>query len=1333
MNFPSIDIQGSILSAEILGKIRAEQEDYQQGKDFNPSLNNSKLKDEISLAWQDTKAQWTIFNNKLKRSKQSESAATETRQFWIIPLLANLGYDFQYLKAAEEINGKSFWINFRDQERGGFPLYIAGVYESLDKRPENKSLRISPHALVQEYLNYSEHLYGFVTNGKQFRLLRDASRLTRLSYLEFNLEKILEEDLYADFVIFYRLLHASRMPQTSDQGPDSIIEKYHQKGLEAGATIRNKLGSAVKQTIENLANGFINHPKNQDLRQLAQQGTLPQEEYYRQMLRIIYRILYLFVIEERNVVFNDSKDPQIRRFSQIYYKHYSLLRLRKLAKRVYPPDASHHYDLWMSLVSSFSLFEKSETGNKLGIMALQGDLFNYGAIATNSYNLHECYLSNSVLLSAIKALAYFENDQQVLIAVNYGGLDVEEFGSVYEGLLELKLEVKPVEGSDDFACKLAGSSERSKSGSHYTPEELVQPLIKHSLQYLIDERKDKPNAIQELLNLKICDVACGSGHILLSAARKIALEVACLRETEASNSKEKIEQPSPLYLRRAMREVIRNCIFGVDKNPLAVELCKVALWLEAHNPGEPLNFLDHHIKCGDAIVGLSHRGQLENGIADQAFKAFTDEEKEHNFEMTNPKGKKKLVSVASAFTEMNKGERKVFAVTREGKGGVQLTTDYNETIQKELKQALNDYESVNKLPETTPEEISNKKKAHTQFLNSKGYSWLKLMADTQIGQFFIPKTLKNKDYLVTDKEFRQMLAGYKGWQGPKTAKATAIAQEKRFFHWFLEFPEVFQQKNGFDCVLGNPPFLGGQKLTGAYGNDFLEYIKFAYDPIGAVDLVTYFFRRIFNLLNPNGFQSLISTNTIAQGSAREGGLDVICAQNGIINHAVRSMRWPGQAAVEVSLVTIHKGHWNKEIILDNKKVDRITPYLDDSEVIGNPWQLKQNSGKSFQGSIVLGKGFILSPEEAGALIAKDARNKDVLFPYLNGDDLNNDPEQKPSRWVINFFDWDEEKARSYPDCFKIIELLVKPERQRWEKDKDGKDIIGSYALRKPLPQKWWIYGEKRPALYNTISKLDQVMVIAQVSKTLAFTFVPRDQVISMMCIAFAFDDYLMFGLLQNSIHHSWVQKYASALKSDTRYTPSDVFDTYPMPHTLNSLQKQKIVALGKRYYAKREFVMKNLQIGLTKVYNLFHNKSLIKISLDQEHIEDKIFENKYGKDNLWLKRHLKNNQLASYNEVVKWFEELRILQSELDLLVVELYQWHDLKLQHDFYELEHLSENDRLRFTIHPDNRKEVLKRLLKLNNELYKTQIINKGLMPKSSNKKKKNIKDDDTLPTLF
>jgi len=203
--------------------------------------------------------------------------------------------------------------------------------------------------------------------------------------------------------------------------------------------------------------------------------------------------------------------------------------------------------------------------------------------------------------------------------------------------------------------------------------------------------------------------------------------------------------------------------------------------------------------------------------------------------------------------------------------------------------------------------------------------------------------------------------------------------------------------------------------------------------------------------------------------------------------------------------------------------------------------LLANKGKSFQGSIVLGKGFILTPEEALALMDKDPRNKDVLFPYLNGDDLNNSPTQEPSRWVINFFDWSEEKAKTYPDCFDIVERLVKPERLI-QKDKRGKE-------------KWWQFLRSRKELYAATSELDQVMVIAQVSKTLAFTFVPKNQVISMMCIVLVFDDYVTFGLLQNPIHQSWVQKYASALKSDTRYTPSDVFETFPLPQIANNEKK----------------------------------------------------------------------------------------------------------------------------------------------------------------------------------
>lgn len=957
MNFPSIDIQGSIISTDLLSKIRTEQANFQQGKDFIKDYTNARLKDEISSAWQDAKGQWTIFRNKLSRLDEKETATTETRNFWIIPLLSNLGYNLNFSRQAEELNGKSFPISYRDSQLDGFPVYIGGFNESLDKRPENKQLRVSPHAMLQEYLNYSEHLYGLVTNGKQLRLLRDASRITRLSYVEFNLQKMMEEDLYSDFVLLYRLLHTSRMPQKMDGGAESIIEKYHHEGLEAGSTIRNKLGNAVKDSIKALANGFINHPDNSLLRTAMQEGKLNADDFYHHQLRIIYRLLFLFVIEERNLVYAESKTPETKRFNHIYFNYYSLLRLRKLAKKLPPPDAQRHYDLWQSLLSTFALFENKNMGEKLGIMSLQGDLFSSDAIGNYIYDLHNCRLSNAVLLKVLKDLGYFENENGVLTAVNYGGLDVEEFGSVYEGLLELKLKIEPIAGSETYSCNFDSSSERSKSGSHYTPEELVQPLIKHSLEYLIDDRvkpyqqkkATKENTVDSLLSLKICDVACGSGHILLSAARRLSLEIARVQTDE--------DQPNPLAVRKALKRVIMQCIYGVDKNPLAVELCKVALWLEAHNPGEPLNFLDHHIKCGDAIVGLAHREELENGIADEAFKTLPGDDKE----------------IAKLFREQNSRERKI----RTAKA-TQLKAEFEKTTASSVEEAMAEYKTFNRLPETTPDEIEHKAKAYRKFMDGKGYTFLKAMADTQIAQFFIPKTTENKDGIMTDADFLQILSGYKGWQDRKIAKATVVAFENRFFHWFLEFPEVFNEagteqgrSGGFDCILGNPPFLGGQKLSGNYGDAFLECIKYKFAPIGAVDLVTYFFRRIYTILRHGGFQSLISTNTIAQGKAREDGLDVITMQGGTINHAVKSMKWPGIAAVEVSLVSVTKQHWKGKFFLSGKEVKIITPYLDDNETVGNPFLLKQNEGKSFQGSIVLGKGFVLEPVDAQKLIKKD--------------------------------------------------------------------------------------------------------------------------------------------------------------------------------------------------------------------------------------------------------------------------------------------------------------------------------------------------------------------------
>jgi hypothetical protein len=1248
MNFPSIDIQGSILSAELLSKIRAEQANFQLDANFNSAYKKGQVKDEISLAWQDTKAQWTIFNNKLKRLKEGETGATETRQFWIIPLLANFGYDFQFLKSAEELNGKSFWINFREQNIGGFPLYIAGFNESLDKRPENKSLRVSPHALVQEYLNYSEHLYGLVTNGKQIRLLRDASRLTRLSYVEFNLEKIMEEDLYSDFVILYRLLHISRMPQTGDGGAESIIEKYHQEGLEAGATIRNKLGDSVKATIANLAEGFVNHPENKNLRDLIAANTFNTDEYYKQMLRIIYRVLYLFVIEERNLVYAESKEKETKRFNQIYFNHYSLLRLRKLAKRIAPPDAAHHYDLWMSLVNTFALFEKSETGKKMGLMALQGDLFSYNAIASNQYDLHENHLANDVLFKAIKALGYFETDKQVLIAVNYGGLDVEEFGSVYEGLLELKLKIEPIPGSDKYTCTLTGSSERSKSGSHYTPEELVQPLIKHSLQYIIDERKEKPDAEQQLLDIKVCDVACGSGHILLSAARKIALELACIRETTASNSKEKVEQPSPMYLRQAMRDVIRNCIYGVDKNPLAVELCKVALWLEAHNPNEPLNFLDHHIKCGDAIVGLAHREELENGIADEAFKTLPGDDKD----------------ISSTYAKQNKAERKE-RVTKE----LQIKADFEASTAANVQEAMEEYKSFNKLSENTPEEIEAKQRAYKKFLDGKGFTFLKTMADSQVAQFFIPKTAANKDKLITDNEYRQILAGQKGWQGQKTAMATSVALEKRIFHWFLEFPEIFQ-KGGFECILGNPPYLGGSKVSTHYGDSFNLFIKTYYsNSTGKCDLVAYFFLRAYNLLNLNSYFSFITTDTISQGDTRAGGLDVLIRENATINFALKSIKWPGVAAVSISLLSIHKGLFYGNKFLNNRLVKNIGALLEDSIEV-NPYSLANNNNLCFKGVDFGGDGFILNNKEATELKSINSQNYQIIHPLQNGNDLSNQPDQSPSRFIINFQDFSIEKASTFKECFKIVEELVKPER------------INSKDNRRK--NKWWLFGRDGGKLNSLIQKLNHVFILTRNTKYIFLVQSNKDIVFSDAIVVFAFEDFEKFTIVHSTIHNEWAWKYASRLGDSTiRYSNTETFETFPFPKIVNNIES-KLAIVGKEYNEFRRLLMLELNLGITKTYNAFHTKDLSIAEIQKASKKDEPTCEK------------------AYDDVIK----LRGLHKQMDETVLEAYGWSDIKLQHDFYEVEYLPENDRVRYTIHPDARKEVLKRLLELNHTIYEEEI---------------------------
>ncbi|MFV9646354.1 MAG: Eco57I restriction-modification methylase domain-containing protein, partial [Desulfobacterales bacterium] len=824
--------------------------------------------------------------------------------------------------------------------------------------------------------------------------------------------------------------------------------------------------------------------------------------------------------------------------------------------------------------------------------------------------------------------------------VNYASLNVEEFGSVYEGMLEYDPVITKYAGVYQF--DLVKGSARSSSGSHYTPDELVQPLIKHSLDYIIDDNlksSDKKSEKEKaLLSIKVCDVACGSGHILLNAARRIGAELAKVRTNE--------DQPSPAPLRLAIRDVIKSCIYGVDKNRLAVELCKVSLWLEAHNPGEPLNFLDHHIKWGDAIVGLAHKEELENGIADEAFKKMPGDDKDIRVELA----------------KRNKRERKSAEKRK-------IFYEHSEfgSIDRSFTDISKVFESFNRLPENSIKEIEHKRREYKKLVSRDNWWHLKTLSDIQVAQFFIPKTEDNAKKIIADDTYQAHLSGRKPLEGSvAVAKAMGVAAEKRFFHWFLEFPEVFA-RGGFDCILGNPPFLGNRRLKGAFGTLYLNWLTFAYAPAGAIDLVGYFFRRNFSLIKNETYLGLISTNTIAQGVTREGSLDVIEQKGGTINFAIRSMPWPGQAAVSVSLLAIKNGNFFGKRNLDGNKVDVITTYLDDSEDLAKPYPLMQNSDKSFIGSYVLGKGFVISHEKAHALIEKDSKNRDVLFPYLIGKDLNSQPDQSPSRWIINFFDWPIEKTKEYLDCFRIIEERVKPERTRLDKN-------GNFKLRKPLPQKWWIYADKRPKLYSTIKILERVLVVAQVSKTVAFEFTENDKVLDAKLIVFALDRDSVFAFLQSGIHYNWAWKYCTTMKADLSYTPTAIFQTFPFPQNASSEIKEQTELTGKKYHGHRRQLMLKMQLGLTKTYNQFHNPDLREFSNDDIAIistmKDKEFQKQYGKETVNLWKHLKKTEgVYTFNEAVKDILRLRKLHKQMDETVLKAYGWTDINLAHDFYEV----------------------------------------------------------------
>jgi len=1249
MNYPGISIQGAILSPDILGRI--EESPGQRPSDFGLD-SNTKVKDEIARSWADAQDYWRIFQRKLESI--NGTATTETRNLWVVPLMGLLRYEMEYQSQGTLLDGRIYRISHYAINRANTPVQVIGAKDpaGLDKKPTNATLRMSAHALIQEFLNLHDQLYGIVTNGQVLRLLRDSSRLVKQSYLEFDLDRIFRDGLFVDFALLYRLLHATRMPLSNETAAESLIERYHQDSLDQGARIREGLSSAVETAVISFANGFLKHPDNHDLRTNINLKLLSADDYYQQILRLIYRLLFLMVIEERNLVFDD----QAKKVDQeIYRKYYSVTRLRHLAEnRALHTD--RHHNLWYALWACFRLFEANGRGDKIGIAPLAGDLFSSDALRS----LNGCKLGNEYISKCLRSLSVYRHPETgQLIRVNYAALNVEEFGSVYEGLLEFESEF--VGEGHEWSFQFRKGKERSATGSHYTPDDLVQPLIQHSLDHLIKACLKKLNPETALLDLRVVDIACGSGHILLAAARRIATELAIVRTGE--------EQPSPEDYREALRVVICSCIYGVDLNPLAVELCKVALWLEAHNPGKPLNFLDHRIKCGNAILGFSHLDQLGQGIPMEAFKTLSADDK----------------SVAKTYRERNKVELK-----QQGQLSIEST---NDELSTSLEEILKEWRRLLNLPEETPDQIETKKELFATFAQGPHAKFLRAIADIPIAQFYISKIPANEHKLITDSEFREYCRGRLEPHGNSIDHASHVSKEKRFFHWFLEFPDVMEG-GGFDCILGNPPYLGGQGLSGTYGYPFCEYIKWQYAPTGLSDLVVFFLRRIYELLKEDGFASIITTNSIVDGKIRRDGLEQIVSSGGDINMAIRGTKWPGVANLVVSTFAIHKGKWNGMKRLDNQPAEMINTFFEEDEEHVKPKKIDESLNKMFQGSIYLGDGFLLTQSEADQLITSDQRNAEVIMPIINGKELNNNPEQLPSRSIINFRDWSIEKAQEYTEPFSIVEEKVKPFR--------------ATKNRKRNREVWWVYAKHRPGLIRAIRDLPHCFAATGTTKYLSFSKMLTDVVFSVAIYVFTTDRWDLFSTVQSTLHEVWARKYSGSLKQDLSYSPSNCFNTFAFPAGLWQTPNANLAEVGENYHTHRKELMLSLWLGLTDIYNLFH-----RLGLSPEIIAQT------SKKDLEI-------ATAGFQGIC----ELRRLHVNLDISVRDAYGWQDLDLEHDFHEVETLPENDRVRYTISPKARREVLKRLLAENHARSSSESKNTNVK-----RGKRNHQGESTanLPALY
>ena len=806
LNLPTLRLEGGLFLPDVLEKAALGLARLQTETDYRLP-KGLKFKDEYSRAFQIASAQWRAFAPLLERTDVPAQHASAS---FITELLHDaLAYPVVVASAGLTVGDRHYPITHLATGPVGsggapshvIPIVVAPHTLALDEpHPRfavyhadggnSGSRRKSAFQLAQELLNASpDHHWALVSNGKTLRLLRDAATLTRPSYLDIDLQDLLAGQRLAEFAYAWRLLHASRaglLPGTDSSPAPLAWEAWREAGQEEGTRVRNGLRRGVTQALITLGQGFVQHPANNVLRQALQDGSLGKDAYYAQLLRLIYRFIFVFSVEERGFIPNTPQpgdDEATLRAknaaAQAYAQGYALARLRDLALR--RRARTRFDDLWQGVRIVFQGLAHGQP--RLGLPAL-GGLF----APTQCPVLDAAQLSNADLLAAMHSLRWARPPGALLAPIDYRNMGPEELGSVYESLLELVPTIDlPARRFGFVGVTEDGSTAgnaRKLTGSYYTPDSLVQQLIHSALDPVIEQRlaANPAQPMEALRSIRVIDPACGSGHFLLAAARRLAEKLAQLRAPEGAVT-------SQTY-RHALREVVGRCIFGVDRNPMAIELARMALWLEGYEEGRPLGFLDHHLQCGDALLGLTDLEVLKQGIAKDAFKPLSGDDKE----------------VCKQLAKRNGAGLKQLA--KDAQSGQHLLAFVTDT-------GLQALQALETLGADTAEDVAAQEHAYHQICEQLAHSPLALAADLAVSAYLLPKTPDTAAQVPTSETLHtalmapQLLTDPAGPhainQAATVAAARSACQLARVLHWPLAFPQVYAA-GGFDCVLGNPPW-----------------------------------------------------------------------------------------------------------------------------------------------------------------------------------------------------------------------------------------------------------------------------------------------------------------------------------------------------------------------------------------------------------------------------------------------------------------------------------------------------------------------------------------------